>query len=154
MRHETFSFCVLVNDLLCTGRREDLMWLKRQFLKEYALETNLMGEDDDMEKKAVSLGRGENGIGIRPDRRHVRSLLPELGWKTVEVSTPQWRKEIRHERSCCCCTKCTWPRIVWIWWVAKFMAIPREGDDARLNCVARYLHGHGTQFRKKRKQLF
>ena len=38
-----------------------------------------MGEDDDMEKKAVSLGRGENGIGIRPDRRHVRSLLPELG---------------------------------------------------------------------------
>ena len=95
MRHETFSFCVLANDLLCTGRREDLMWLKRQFLKEYALETNLMGEDDDMEKKAVSLGRGENGIGIGPDRRHVRSLLPELGLEnrrsihaTVEEGDP------------------------------------------------------------------
>ena len=42
-----------------------------------------MGEDDDMEKKAVYLGRtlewGENGRGVRPDRRHVRSLLRELG---------------------------------------------------------------------------
>ena len=42
-----------------------------------------MGEDDDMVKKAVYLGRtlewGENGLGVRPDRRHVRSLLRELG---------------------------------------------------------------------------
>ena len=39
-----------------------------------------MGEDVDMEKKAVYLRRTlENGIGVRPDRRHVRSLLRELG---------------------------------------------------------------------------
>ena len=25
MKHETFSFCVHVDDLLCTGPREDLM---------------------------------------------------------------------------------------------------------------------------------
>ena len=48
---------VHVDDLLCTGLREDLIWLKRQLLKEYELETLLMGEDDDMEKKAVYLGR-------------------------------------------------------------------------------------------------
>ena len=42
----------------------------------------LMGEDDDMEKKTIYLGRtlerSENGLGVRPDRRHVRSLLREL----------------------------------------------------------------------------
>ena len=62
-----------VDDLLCTALREDLRWLQKQLLKEYALETMLMGEDDDMEKKAVYLG------GVRLDRRHVRSLLRELG---------------------------------------------------------------------------
>ena len=42
----------------------------------------MMGEGDDMEKKAIHLGRtlewGENGRGLRPDRKHVRSLLREL----------------------------------------------------------------------------
>ena len=42
-----------------------------------------MGDDDDMVKKAVHLGRtlewGENGLGVRPDRRHVLSFLRELG---------------------------------------------------------------------------
>ena len=60
--------CVHVDDLLCTGLREDLMCLKRQFAEEYALETKLIGVDDDMEKKAVYLGRtlewSENGIGV------------------------------------------------------------------------------------------
>ena len=41
------------------------MWLKKQLLKEYELDTMLMGEDDDMEKKAIYLGGtlewGENG---------------------------------------------------------------------------------------------
>ena len=58
-QHETrdILFCVHVEDLLCTGQREDLMWLKKQLLKEYELETMLVGQDDDMEKKAVYLGR-------------------------------------------------------------------------------------------------
>ena len=40
--------------------------------------------------------------------------------------------------------------------LAKTMAIPREGDDERLKRVVRYLHAtcNGTQFRKKRTQLF
>ena len=42
-----------------------------------------MGDDDDMVKKAIYLGRtlewGENDLSVRPDRRHVRSLLRELG---------------------------------------------------------------------------
>ena len=73
--------CVHVDDLLCTGLRDDLMWLKKQFLKIYELET-LVGDDDDMVKKAVYFGGtlewSENGLGVRPDRRHVRSLLREL----------------------------------------------------------------------------
>ena len=83
-QHETrdIFLCVHVDDLLCTALREDLIWLKRQLSNEYELETKLMGEDDDMEKKAVYLGRtlewGENGLGVRPDRRHVHSLLREL----------------------------------------------------------------------------
>ena len=80
-QHETrdIFLCVHVDDLLCTGIREDLIWLKKQLLKEYELETKLMGEDDDMERKAIDLGRtlewDENGLGVRPDRRHVRALL-------------------------------------------------------------------------------
>ena len=45
-----------------------------------------MGDDDDMEKKAVYLGRtlewSENGLGVRPDRRHVRS------YNCRSISTP------------------------------------------------------------------
>ena len=67
-QHETrdIFLCVHVDDLLCTGLREGLMWLKKQLLREYELETMLMGEDD-MEKKAIYLGRtlerSENGLG-------------------------------------------------------------------------------------------
>ena len=68
-QHETrdILFCVHVDDLLCTGLREDLMWLKKQLLKEYELETMLMGQDDNMEKTAIYLGGtlewSENGLG-------------------------------------------------------------------------------------------
>ena len=38
-------------------------------------------------KKAVYFGRtlewSENGLGVRPDRRHVRSLLRELGMEKL-----------------------------------------------------------------------
>ena len=58
-QHETrdILFCVHVDDLLYTGLREDLMWLKKQLLKEYELESMLMGHDVDMEKKAIYLSR-------------------------------------------------------------------------------------------------
>ena len=51
-----------------------------------------MGEDDDMEKKAVYLGRtlewGETGLGVRPDRRHVRAVQRELGMENCRsIST-------------------------------------------------------------------
>ena len=79
--------CVHVDDLLCTGVRDDVLWLKLQLLKEYELETKLMGDDDDMEKTAVYLGGTlewrEDGLGVRPDRRRVRSLLRELGVENV-----------------------------------------------------------------------
>ena len=77
MRHETFSFVCMWTICCAQGLREDLMWLKKQLLKEYELETMLMGQDDNMEKKAISLSRtlerSVNGLGQRPDRRHVRS---------------------------------------------------------------------------------
>ena len=87
-QHETrdFLLCVHVDDLLCTGLRDDLMWLKKQLLVRSELETLLMGDGDDMVKKAVYLGRTleqcETGLSVRPGRRHVRSLLRELGTET------------------------------------------------------------------------
>ena len=55
------------------------MWLKKQLLKEYELETLVMGEDDDLERKAVYFGRSleweEQGLGVRLDQRHVRLLV-------------------------------------------------------------------------------
>ena len=87
-QHETRDnlLCVHVDDLLYTGVRDDLLWLKLQMLKEYELGIKLMGDDDDMEKKAVYFGRtlewSEEGLGVRPDRRHVRTFLRELGMET------------------------------------------------------------------------
>ena len=87
-----------------------------------------MGEDDDMEKGAVYLGRtlewSENGLGVRPDRRHVRSLLRELSVEMCRsVSSPLCatvesegnrsdRPEVSEElattkhRASSCCTGC------------------------------------------------
>ena len=99
--------CVRVDDLLCTRLREDLMWMKKQLLEEYELETKLMGGDVDMERKAIYLGRtlewNENGLGVRPDRRHVRALLRELVMETCRnISTPlsatTEKEEHRNER--------------------------------------------------------
>ena len=73
----------------------------------YELETKLMGDDDDMEKKAIYLGRtlewNENGLGVRPDQRHVRALLSELGMENCRsISTPlsatTEKEEHRNER--------------------------------------------------------
>ena len=95
-QHETrdILLCVHVDDLLCTSfeRRSDVAE-ETFLLKKYELETLLMGDDDDMVKKAVYLGRtlewGENGLSVRPDRRHVRSLLRELGLENCRsISTP------------------------------------------------------------------
>ena len=57
-QHETrdILLCVHVDHVLFTGLRDDLMWLKKQMFKKYQLETLLMGDDDDMVKKAVYLG--------------------------------------------------------------------------------------------------
>ena len=62
-------------------------------VEKFELETLLMGDDHDMVKKAVYLGRtlewGENGLSVRPDRRHVRSLLRELGMESCRsMPTP------------------------------------------------------------------
>ena len=69
VQHETRNIflCVHVDDLLCTGQRDELTWLMKQIQKEYEYQTILMGDDDDMEKKAVNLGRTRewsvNGLG-------------------------------------------------------------------------------------------
>ena len=126
-----------------------------------------MGEDDDMVKKAVYLGRTvewiENGLSVRPDRRHVRSLLRELGMENCRsISTPlcttvekEGNRRDRHEMSAELATKhrAAVARVVYLAQVrldlgvaavelAKTMAIPRGGDDERLKRVARFLHGH------------
>ena len=187
-QHETrdIFLCVHVDDLLCTGLREDLIWLKRQLSNEYELETKLTGEDDDMEKKAVYLGRtlewGENGLGVRPDRIHVHSLLRELGMENCRsISTPlsaTAEKEVdrseRPEMSAELATKhrAAVARVVYMSQdrldlgvaaveLAKTMAIPKEGDDERLKsnvshdiCMVTLTTFNGTPFRMQRKQLF
>ena len=168
-QHETrdLFMCVHVDDLLCTGVRDDLMWLKFQLSKEYELETKMMGDDEDMVKTAVYLGRTlewrEDGLGVRPDRRHVRSLLRELGMEACRgVSTPlsltvekEGDRSDRPEMSAELATKhrAAVARVVYLAQdrldlgvaaveLAKTMAIPREGDSKRLKRVARYLRGN------------
>ena len=126
-----------------------------------------MGQDDDMDKKAICLGRtlewGENGLGVRPDRRHVRSLLRELGMESCRsISTPlsatAEREGDRSERPGVSAELDTKHRAAVARVdclaqdrldlggaaveLAKTLAILTEGDDERLKRVARYLHGH------------
>ena len=60
-----------------------MLWLKKQLPTKYELETLLLGADDDMAKHVTYLGRTPewhaDGFGLRPDRRHVRQLLRDLG---------------------------------------------------------------------------
>ena len=138
--------------LLCTGVRDDLLWLKLPLLEEYELETKLMGDDDDMEKTAVYLGRTlerrEDGLGVRPDRRHVRSLLRE-GYGNVSLTMEEeGDRSDRLEVSAELATnhRAAVARVVYpaqdrlalgvaAVELAKTMAIPREGDNERLKRV-------------------
>ena len=122
-----------------------------------------MCDDDDVDKKAVYLGRtlewSEDGLGVRPDRRHVRSLLRELGMETCRsVSTPlslkvekEGDRSDRREVSAELATKhrAAVARVVYFAQhrldlgvvavaLAKTMAMSREGDNERLKRVARY----------------
>ena len=121
-----------------------------------------------MVKKAVYVCRTlewrENGLSVRPDRSHVRSLLRELGMENCRsISTPlraTVKKEgNRSDRPAVSAELATKHRaavarvvslaqdrldlgVVAAVELAKTMAIPREGDDERLKRVARYLHFH------------
>ena len=139
---------------------------EEKLLKEYELETMMMGEDDDMEKKAIYLGRtlewSENGLGVRPDRRHVRSLRELEMENGRSISKPlsatvdkEGDRSDRLEVSAELATKHR-AAVAWVVYLmqdrldlgvaavelAKTMAIPREGDDERLKRVARYHDGH------------
>ena len=115
-------------------------------------EETIVREDDDMVKKAVYLGRtlewSENGLCVRPDRRHVRSLLRELGMENCRSILPWKRKQIEVIVLRCVLNS---PRNIALLLhglcvaaveLAKTMAIPRVGDDERNKRVARHLHGH------------
>ena len=121
----------------------------------------MLGEDDDIVKKAVFLGRtlerSEHGLSVRPDRRHVRSLLRELGMENCRsISTPlcatvekEGHRSDRPEASAELATKhrTAVARVVYrtqdrldlgvaVVELAKTMAIPRVGDNKRLKRVA------------------
>ena len=186
-QHETrdILLCVHVYPVLCTGLRDDVMWLKKQLFKKYELETLLMGDDDDMVKKAVYLGTtlegGENGLSVRPNRRHVRSLLRELGMENCRsVSTPlcptvekEGNRSDRPEVSAELATKhrAAVARVVYLAQdrldlgvaaveLAKAMAIPRERVTTNVSnvlhdtCMVTQTVCNGTHFRKTRIQLF
>ena len=127
----------------------------------------LMGDDGDMVKKAVYLCRtlewGENGLMVRPIEDTCVRCCVSWEWRIGEVSprhrVPQWRrKEFGSDRLEVSAELAAKHRAavangfgvlgsgsadlgVAAVELAKTMAIPREGDDERLERVARYLHG-------------
>ena len=108
-----------------------------------------MGDDDDMEKKAVYPGRtlewSEDGLGVRPDRRQVRSLLRELGMETCRsVSTPLsltvGKEGNRSDRPMVSAEFATKHRAA----VARGVYLAQDRLDLGVEAVelARYLHGN------------
>ena len=138
-----------------------------------------MGEDDDMEKKAVYLGgtleRGENGLGVRPDRRHVRALLRELGMESCRsLSTPlsattekEGHRSERPEVSAELATKhhgwCIWPKIGWTWewrqlsspepWLFRERVTMNVSNVLPDIFMVILITHNGTQYRMKRIKL-
>ena len=158
--------CVHVDDLLCAGERKNLEWLTRELRNKYEIETLLLGADDDMEKQATYLGRTlewqAEGLGMRPDSKHARQLLRDLGMENSRsISTPLCTAEAkeadrqdqpdmpadlarRHRAAVARIVYLAQDRLdlgVAAVELAKTMARPKEGDDARLKRVARYLRG-------------
>ena len=155
-----------------------MLWLKKQLPTKYELETLLLGADDDMAKHATYLGRTPewhaDGFGLRPDRRHVRQLLRDLGMEDCRsMSTPpsaavEKETDQNHLPEICADLAGKHPaaaaRIVHLAQdrldlravaveLARTMAMPGAGDEARLKRVARYLRGRmfdGTRSRTRR----
>ena len=122
----------------------------------------LMGEDDGEESHLFgqNTGMGKNGLGVRPDRRHVRSLLRELGMENCRsISTPLSvtveKEGVRSDRPEMTAELATKHRAA----VAQFVYLAqdrlvlgvaavelvktaREGDDERRKRFVRYLYGH------------
>ena len=87
-QHETrdILLCVHVDELLCTGVRDDLLWLKLQLMKVYELETKVMGDDDDMEKTAVGHWNGVRTVWVFGQIVDMCALCYESWvWKRVGV---------------------------------------------------------------------
>ena len=144
-----------------------------------------MGDDDDMEKKAVYQGTtlewSADGLGVRPYRRHVRSLLRELGMETrrsvsTSLSLTVEKEGDRSDRPGGECGTshetsssqlhglCTWHRIDWIWeWRQLSSPKPWQFQEKVTmnvsNALRDNLHGNPDyvqryHFRKKQTQSF
>ena len=118
-----------VDDLLFTGLREKTMTWNKPII-------------------SVEHWNGmRNGLGARPDRRHVRSLLREMGMENCRsVSTPlSATAEREGDRSDC-------PEVS-AELATKHQAAVASNASHGI-CMVTLTTFNGPQFRKKRKQLF
>ena len=163
-RHDglDLDLCVHVDDLLCSGDMDALLWLKGVLTKAYDLEAEFLGDEMGCNSVGTYLGRQlewtSEMIKVKPDGKHVRRLLKDLGMTGCQnISTPlikapedeeDKRPEMasdaaRRHRSAVAVvvylSQDRWDLGVAAVELAKTMARPRLGDEVRLRRVARYL---------------
>ena len=70
-----------VDDFLCVGNNEDLIWLRERLREKYELKAKIIGRDPVDLKEACFLNRVINihprGASVEGDPKHVKILLDE-----------------------------------------------------------------------------
>lgn len=88
------SHCLFMNEARCiytmvhgddffsVGRRKDVMWMKGEMERKFALRTTIVGKDEDLQKEVKVLNRKvkwqPRGISYEADVRHIPVLLKAL----------------------------------------------------------------------------
>ena len=172
LRHDSKRLWVVVHvdDLLCSGHPNDLQWSGDEMQKHYVLKTQLIGWNHESEGHYLkrTIRWDQKGITWSPNMNHVEVLKTEFGMDncnpvrlpvtndlineehTVPMSSDKARafrsaaarvNYLAQDRPDLAVASCI---------CAARMAAPREGDEAVLKNIVRYLRGvpsSGIRFR-------
>ena len=95
--HQTRNLAVVfhVDDFLCSGQRDDLLWMHDELSKKYEMKKTLISQTDDHETTYLNrrLKLTRNGVRPEGDPKHVDILVKEWGLDFAKgVDTPMTKE--------------------------------------------------------------
>jgi hypothetical protein len=150
-----------VDDLLCSGPKENLEWVRAELQRKYEVKGEIM-KDGNAELKFLgrTIGRDEHGYYWEEDPKHRKILLEEWGMESCKgVATPVSSEQQDRENACDMPSEEATKyrrgvaRLNYLAQdrvdvafaasvLARSMATPKVGDEVPLKRVLRYLRSH------------